>query len=104
MKKYYTELFIIGCFILLGFLLYHRPKENTTNQNFDGKIDTLVIRFDSITTIEKTITKQITITNEIHDQINKTILSDNDSINIQRLWSNIRKADSLYFFKASQVN
>jgi NADH:ubiquinone oxidoreductase subunit H len=93
--KYALETLILILLLLLGYLIYSDNKVQDMAQyrarmeQLNNRFDSLQIVADSVTIIDKTITKKITVINNYYDSSKTSILSISDSAQFKLLWSNI---------------
>ena len=93
--KYALESLILVLLLLLGYLIYSDNNVQDMAQ-FRAKMEQLTKRFDSlqsvsdsVTIIDKTITKKITVINNYYDSTKTIIYALNDSAQFDLLFSNI---------------
>jgi hypothetical protein len=93
--KYALETLILVLLLLLGYLIYSDNKVNESEQ-FRARMEQLTNRFDSlqsvsdsVTIIDKTITKKITVINNYYDSTKTIIYNLSDSAQFGLLFSNI---------------
>ena len=93
--KYALESLILVLLLLLGYLIYSDNNVQDMAQ-FRARMEQLTKRFDSlqsvsdsVTIIDKTITKKITVINNYYDSTKTIIYALNDSAQFGLLFSNI---------------
>ena len=108
--KYVIEVLIIASFSLLMYLIYSDNKVHeseyydTKMKSFETRMDSLLHIEDSITIIDKSITKKITIINNYYDSSKISILALSDSAQFILLFSNIKRFNYLLESNSSQNN
>jgi hypothetical protein len=108
--KYALETLIVTLFCLLMYLIYLDNKVHEDSQydvkikSFEIRMDSLLHIEDSITIIDKSITKKITIINNYYDSSKVSILSISDSDQFILLFSNIKRFNYLLESNAGQSN
>ena len=106
--KYALESLILVLLLLLGYLIYSDNNVQDMAQ-FRARMEQLSNRFDSlqsvsdsVTIIDKTITKKITVINNYYDSTKTIIYALNDSAQFGLLRSNLIRYEYLLEFKTSQ--
>jgi uncharacterized membrane protein len=106
--KYALESLILVLLLLLGYLIYSDNKVQDTAQ-YDAKMEQLSKRFDSlqsvsdsVTIIDKSVTKKITVINNYYDSTKIIIYHLSDSAQFDLLRSNLIRFEYLLEFKTSQ--
>ena len=106
--KYALESLILVLLLLLGYLIYSDNNVQDMAQ-FRARMEQLSNRFDSlqsvsdsVTIIDKTITKKITVINNYYDSTKTIIYNLNDSAQFDLLRSNLIRYEYLLEFKTSQ--
>lgn len=108
--KYALETLILVLLLLLGYLIYSDNKVQDTAQfrarmeQFEARFDSLQTIGDSVTIIDKTITKKITIINNYYDSSKISIISLSDSAQFILLFSNIKRFNYLLESNAGKNN
>lgn len=108
--KYALESLMVVLLFLLGYLIYSDNKVQDSAQydanfkSFELKMDSLFKIEDSITIIDKSITKKITIINKYYDSSKVSIISLSDSSQFILLFSNIKRFNYLLESNAGQSN
>jgi len=93
--KYALETLILILLLLLGYLIYSDNKVQDMAQyrarmeQFQVRFDSLQFVADSVTIIDKTITKKITVINNYYDSTKNIIYNLSDSAQFKLLFSNI---------------
>ena len=108
--KYALESLILVLLLLLGYLIYSDNNVQDMAQ-FRARMEQLTNRFDSlqsisdsVTIIDKTITKKITVINNYYDSSKISIFSLSDSSQFILLFSNIKRFNYLLESKAGESN
>ena len=106
--KYALESLILVLLLLLGYLIYSDNNVQDMAQ-FRARMEQLTKRFDSlqsvsdsVTIIDKTITKKITVINNYYDSTKTIIYALNDSAQFDLLRSNLIRYEYLLELKTSQ--
>ena len=106
--KYALESLILVLLLMLGYLIYSDNNAQDTAQ-FRARMEQLTKRFDSlqsvsdsVTIIDKTITKKITVINNYYDSTKTIIYHLSDSAQFDLLRSNLIRFNYLLESNTSQ--
>ena len=106
--KYALESLILVLLLLLGYLIYSDNNVQDMAQfrvrmeQLSNRFDSLQSVSDSVTIIDKTITKKITVINNYYDSTKTIIYNLNDSAQFKLLRSNLIRYEYLLEFKTSK--
>ena len=102
--KYFLEAFILILFLSLVYLIYsgNKPQENAQIEALNKRFDSLQFVSDSVTIIEKSVTKKITVINNYYDSTKTIIYALNDSAQFDLLRSNLIRFNYLLELKGGE--
>jgi hypothetical protein len=103
--KYALESLIVIVLFALGYLIYsdqNSAKYDTKMAQFEKRFDSLQTIGDSVTIIEKSVTKKLTVINHYYDSTKTIIYNLSDSAQFDLLRANLIRFEYLLEFETSE--